>query len=256
MTFTDRSLVERALEKAEFVIAQDVLPNETTQAADLVLPVASWAHKDGTYFNLGWRLQRLNRTDLVPAVPTDLEILKRICVRMGKHHHHSDAAAVFNEMARVTQFMSHLTFETIPETGSVFGFDADDEAVRRMAEEVAAIELDPPAPEADSEYPYTLVPKQYLFRNSPRMRYSPKMDAAVPEAVALMHPGDLSSLGLADGTEAIIESRHGSIQLALAGAGWVQRGSVIVNNYLPGAPTNRLVSVEDEITYVRVRAAQ
>jgi len=256
MTFTDRSLVERALEKAEFVIAQDVLPNETTQAADLVLPVASWAHKDGTYFNLGWRLQRLNRTDLVPAVPTDLEILKRICVRMGKHHHHSDAAAVFNEMARVTQFMSHLTFETIPETGSVFGFDADDEAVRRMAEEVAAIELDPPAPEADSEYPYTLVPKQYLFRNSPRMRYSPKMHAAVPEAVALMHPGDLSSLGLADGTEAIIESRHGSIQLALAGAGWVQRGSVIVNNYLPGAPTNRLVSVEDEITYVRVRAAQ
>jgi len=36
----------------------------------------------------------------------------------------------------------------------------------------------------------------------------------------------------------------------------VRPGSVVIDNYLPEAPTNRLVSVDENITYVRVRPAQ
>jgi NADH-quinone oxidoreductase subunit G len=256
MTFVDRSLVERALEAVDFLIVQDVLPNETTERADLVLPVSPWPCREGTYINFGWRLQKLHASDLVSNLPTDLEVWNRLLIKLGKGSHSISPARIFDEIARLVPAISHLTFDTIPEAGSVLGFQLDDEGARRVAEEVAKVQLDLTRYKRPEDYPLVLVQKLYLFRNSPRMRYSPKMDAATPEAVALMNPEDLSALGLADGAKAVIESRHGSIELALEGAAWVQRGSVIINNYLPEAPTNWLVSVDDEITFVRVRAAQ
>lgn len=256
MTFVDRSLVERALEAVDFLIVQDVLPNETTERADLLLPVSPWPCREGTYVNFGWRLQKLRASGLKSNLPTDLEVWNRLLIKLGKGSHSTSPAKIFDEIARIVPAISHLSFDTFPESGSAIGFQLDEEGTRRIAAEVAKVQLDLSRYERPEDYPLVLVQKLYLFRYSPRMRYSPKMDAAAPEPVALMNPEDLSALKLADGAKTVIESRHGAIELALEGAAWVQRGSVIINNYLPEAPANRLVSVDDEITYVRVRAAQ
>jgi len=255
MTFVDRALVERAFAAAEFIIAQDVLPNETTDRADLVLPVSPWPCRDGTYFNLGWRLQRLRAAGLVRNLPSDLEILCRLLVRLGKGAHSTDPGRIFDEMARVTPAISHLRFDTIPETGSVLSFRLDEAAARAIAEETAKLDGGFPRYQAPPEYPLVLEPKLYLFRNSPRLRFSHRMDAVAPEAVAHLHPEDLRACGVADGANVVVESPNGSINLRARAAEWVQRGSVVVGNYFPEAPVNRLVSVSEEITFVRVRPA-
>ncbi|HIQ56225.1 MAG TPA: formate dehydrogenase subunit alpha, partial [Pyrodictium sp.] len=43
------SHVEKALKKLEFLVVQDIFPTETTELADIVLPAAAWAEKEGTF---------------------------------------------------------------------------------------------------------------------------------------------------------------------------------------------------------------
>ena len=44
-----------------FVVVQDVLPNAITSSADVVLPAAMWAEKDGTWENAAGKLQAFDR---------------------------------------------------------------------------------------------------------------------------------------------------------------------------------------------------
>ena len=47
--------------RGKFLVVQDVLPNAMTEAADVVLPGAMWAEKDGTWENAGGKLQSFDR---------------------------------------------------------------------------------------------------------------------------------------------------------------------------------------------------
>lgn len=256
MTFVDRSLVERALEAVDFLIVQDVLSNETTERADLLLPVSPWPCREGTYVNFGWRLQKLHASDIVTNLPTDLEVWNRLLIKLGKGSHSAAPARIFDEIARLIPAISHLSFDTIPETGSLLDFRLDEEGIWRVAEEVAKVQLDFSHYEQPEDYPLVLVQKLYLLRNSPRMRLSQRMDAVAPEPLAQMHPEDMSASGVTEGQEVVVESVNGDIRLVARRCEWVQPGSVVVGNYLPEAPANRLVSVDENITYVRVRPAQ
>ena len=256
MTFVDRSLVERAMKAVDYLIVQDVLTNETTERADLLLPVAPWPCREGTYVNLGWRLQRLRASDIVTSLPTNLEVWNRLLIKLGKGSHSTTPARIFDEIARLIPAISHLSFDTIPETGSLLDFRLDEEGERRVAEEIEKVKLDFPRYEPPKDYPLVLVQKLYLMRNSPRMRLSKKMDAVAPEPLAQMHPDDMSASGITEGQDVVVESVNGEVRLVARRCDWVQRGSVVVGNYLPEAPSNRLVSVDENITYIRVRPSQ
>ncbi|MFQ5614625.1 MAG: molybdopterin oxidoreductase family protein, partial [Anaerolineae bacterium] len=52
---------QHALEQLEFFVAQDIFFNETNVYADVILPAASFAEKDGTYTNSDRRVQRGRR---------------------------------------------------------------------------------------------------------------------------------------------------------------------------------------------------
>jgi formate dehydrogenase major subunit len=49
------------LEKAEFLVVQDIFLTETAQLAHVVLPGASFAEKDGTFTNTERRVQRVRK---------------------------------------------------------------------------------------------------------------------------------------------------------------------------------------------------
>jgi NADH dehydrogenase/NADH:ubiquinone oxidoreductase subunit G len=43
--------VEHELASAEFLVCQDIFPNETTKSAYAVFPAAAWSENDGTFAN-------------------------------------------------------------------------------------------------------------------------------------------------------------------------------------------------------------
>jgi predicted molibdopterin-dependent oxidoreductase YjgC len=76
---------QHALEQLEFFVAQDIFFNETNVYADVILPAASFAEKDGTYTNSDRRVQRGRKAVAPPGLArADWEIisdLARRCVR-------------------------------------------------------------------------------------------------------------------------------------------------------------------------------
>lgn len=71
MSDPDLEHVEEALEKIDFVVVQDIFLSETAKFADVVLPGASFAEKDGTFSNTERRVQRVRKavSPLVKPVP-------------------------------------------------------------------------------------------------------------------------------------------------------------------------------------------
>jgi NADH dehydrogenase/NADH:ubiquinone oxidoreductase subunit G len=56
--FPDAELAAQAVEKVPFLAVAGTVPSDTTERADLVLPVAAWAESDGHFVNMEGRAQR------------------------------------------------------------------------------------------------------------------------------------------------------------------------------------------------------
>ncbi|MGN6370783.1 MAG: molybdopterin-dependent oxidoreductase [Phycisphaerae bacterium] len=120
------SQVERALAKAELVIAQDIYPNETVDFADVVLPAAGWLEKTGTMTSSDRRISLLEKAVEPPgeALP-DAEILLRFARAMGwgRHFGYTSPAEIFTEHTLLTAGtdidITGLSYEVLRAHGTV-----------------------------------------------------------------------------------------------------------------------------------------
>jgi ferredoxin-nitrate reductase len=96
----------RALQKAKFVVVQDISKKSDTLAfADVVFPAATWAEKEGTMTNAERRISYLNRIVDAPgeALP-DSAIICRFARKMGYHgFDFQNTAEIFAEHAALTE---------------------------------------------------------------------------------------------------------------------------------------------------------
>jgi assimilatory nitrate reductase catalytic subunit len=100
----DATAVRRRLESLDLLVVCDVVPSETAQIADVVLPVTQWAEEEGTMTNLEGRVLRRRRAVDAPAqVRDELAVLADLASRLGcTAPFDSDARAVFTELGRAT----------------------------------------------------------------------------------------------------------------------------------------------------------
>jgi ferredoxin-nitrate reductase len=98
-------LAEEALKKAKFVVVQDISNKlETLAYADVILPAAAWAEKEGTMTNSERRISYLNKIIDAPgeAIP-DAEIICRFARKMGyAGFDFENSAAIYAEHAALT----------------------------------------------------------------------------------------------------------------------------------------------------------
>lgn len=117
--------IEKALEKANFVIVQDISHNsETTKYADLLLPAAGWLEKEGTMTNSERRICYLPKVIDAPgeALP-DAEILWRFAQEMGYGgFDYKNVTEVYDEYCLMTKGtnidISGLSHERLQKEGS------------------------------------------------------------------------------------------------------------------------------------------
>jgi NADH-quinone oxidoreductase subunit G len=69
--FPDGDLAQRALDSKVFSIVVELFPTETSLRADVVLPSAAYAEREGTFTNLERRLQKLERLMTPPGAARD-----------------------------------------------------------------------------------------------------------------------------------------------------------------------------------------
>jgi assimilatory nitrate reductase catalytic subunit len=101
------SRVREALEICPLVIVSDAWPTDTTALADIVLPAAAWAEKDGTVTNSERRISRQRAFRAPPGdARSDWWMFAQVARRMGwqKAFPYRSPADIFREHASLSAF--------------------------------------------------------------------------------------------------------------------------------------------------------
>jgi predicted molibdopterin-dependent oxidoreductase YjgC len=242
----------------EFLAVQDLFLTESARCADVVLPGASFAEKDGTFVNTERRIQ-LSRKAVDPpgSARGDLEIVLELSERLGVPTPYATASEVFDEIAQVTpswRGVSHARLAErigglqypVPEPtheGTDFLFDerfptADGKAV------MVATEYLPPAELPDEEFPFFLNTgrQMYHWHTGTMTRRSTALDARESTATVELNPADAAELGIAEGEEVVITSRRNNIRIAVRLSDRVARRQIFIPMHYREAAANLLTN--------------
>jgi formate dehydrogenase major subunit/formate dehydrogenase alpha subunit len=101
-----------ALSSLDFLVVQDIFLSETAQFADVVLPAASFAEKDGTFTNTERRIQRVRKAlDPPGQAKADWEIICQIATKMGKKgFEYASPSEIMDEIAELTPSYGGVCF--------------------------------------------------------------------------------------------------------------------------------------------------
>ncbi len=116
-TDPDLSHVRKALEKVDFLVVQDIFPTETTKYADVILPGASFAEKDGTFTNGERRVQRIRKAVKLVAGLADWEVICQISNHMGYPMPYSHPSEILDEIASLVPSYGGISYGRIEEKG-------------------------------------------------------------------------------------------------------------------------------------------
>lgn len=107
----------KAFKKA-FLVVQDIFLTQTAELADVVLPAACFAEKDGTFTNSERCVQRVRKA-VSPKGMADWEILMNLMNLMGCKCHYEGPEDIFNEMAALTPSYAGITYGRIEENNGL-----------------------------------------------------------------------------------------------------------------------------------------
>ena len=106
------------LKKLDAIIALDILPNQTTPYATVLLPASAWVEKRGSLINVKGRLQRLNRAVAAPGdAHDDWEILRDLIAAVSGSNGLYMIEDVFKAMAADHKEFAGLSLSKIGDLG-------------------------------------------------------------------------------------------------------------------------------------------
>ncbi|EYR63089.1 nitrite reductase [Actinotalea ferrariae CF5-4] len=235
----DNQAVRARLAALDLLVVCDLVPSETTELADVVLPVTQWAEEEGTMTSLEGRVLRRRRaTEPPPGVRSELEVLHDLAARLGvTRGFPTDPAVVFDELARASAGgvadyggLSHARLDAAeaagdglfwpvpatpdgepdhPGTPRLFadGFPTPDGRARMIA-----VDHRGPSDDLRPDAPLYLVTGRVLqhYQSGAQTRRVPALASAQPEPFAEVHPLLADRLGVADGEPVEVTSARGT----------------------------------------------
>ena len=250
----DLSHVEASLKHLDFLVVQDIFLTETAKLADVVLPSACFAEKDGTFTNTERRVQRVRKAVPPPGeAKSDWEIVCAIATKMGYPMTYASAAEVMREINGLTPSYAGITYGRIEQEGIQWPCpNADHPGTRFLHRDrfsrgrglFHAIEYVPPAELPDSEYPIILSTGRvlYHYHTGTMTRHSKGAMERCPESLVEINPVDAQKLGVEDGQTVKVTSRRGSLQAKAKVTFRSAEGTVFMNFHFPEAAVNLLTN--------------
>ena len=249
--------VEKGLNQCEFVVLQDIFMNETARYADVILPAACFAEKDGVFTNSDRRVQRVRKAVEPPGqARADWEIVCDLARAAGyPMPYYADAAEVYDEMAALSDKFSgishaRLEVETAglqwpcptPDHPGTPTLHAD--GPLRGKVEFQPISYRPSDELPDEDYPLLLSTGRtlYHYNAGTQTRRASGPMAKQPENFIEMHRKDAAIRGFADGELVRVTSRRGTVEAVVWVSPRMRRGCVWMPLHFPESLTNKLTN--------------
>lgn len=250
----DTNHVREALEKLDFLVVQDIFLTETAKLADVVLPGACFAEKDGTFTNTERRIQQSFQALAPPGdAKPDWQILYEVASKMGYQMTYDHPSEIMDEIAELAPIYGGIHYDRLTEAGQQWPcldrehpgtvFLHKDKFARGKGL-FHAVEFKPPAEEPDDEYPYVLSTGRilYHFHTGSMSRRAYTLDQTVPEGYVEIHPETATEVGVSDGEYVNVTSRRGTIKTKACITEKVAKGSVFIPFHFAEAAANVLTN--------------
>lgn len=255
LTLANAGPTARALAQLELVVVQDLFLNQTALAyGHVFLPAQSSLEKDGTFMNAERRVQRVRRA-LAPrgAARSDAEAIAALAAELGhgRHFAHAGPEAVWDEVRALWPAVAGMSYARLEVAGLQWPCrDEHDPGSAILHREAFAHGprarlacIDPVAtPEAvDADHPFLLMTGRHLQQfNAGTMTGRTAQQRLRPTDTLDIAPADASRLGLVDGSEVRVESRHGACVLPCRVDPAVRAGELYASFHDPARWLNRV----------------
>ncbi len=231
-TYPNRSKVKAALDSVEFLVVSELFLSETAAMADVVLPVCSFAEKEGTFTSADRRVQYFK-----PAIrknvqiKTDYEVFSDLIARLGGNAPAS-GSAVFKEIS-----------EGVP------GYQGMSHVALKKDSAFASVVITPAfvIPQATSAIPVeqgklALVIGSALYHNGTLSQYGEGPMHVCPEGYIEMSHSDASANKIANNDLVTVSSATGSLQLKAKISTRIPAGVVFAPYHFSDSPVNTIWS--------------
>jgi len=253
----DVTTLEEGLNNIEFLVVQDIFFNETCRFADVVLPAACFAEKDGVFTNSDRRVQRVRKAAEPPGqARPDWEILVELAQRVGyPMPSYEHPGQVYAEMAALCDKFAGISYERLEQNprGLQWPCPTPDHpgtptlhmhGPMRGKAILTPVTYRPSAELPDVEFPLVLSTGRtlYHYNSATQTRRDAAGTIKQPENFVQIHPGDARKHGIAEGDRVIVTSRRGHVGARARITRDVKRGCIWMPLHFAEARANLLTN--------------
>jgi formate dehydrogenase alpha subunit len=215
---------QQALNKLEFLVVQDIFPTETAVLADVVLPAALFAEKDGTFTNTERRVQKFQKVVDPPGeARADWQIISALAEKMGRSFSYKNTNEIMEEIASLTPIYGGIHHNRLDDYGLQWPCPENTHPgtpilhrnkFTRGLGKFHAVEYKPAAESVSLKYPLLLTTGRILehWHTGSMSRRSGVLNKLHPNGAVDLHPQDAGKLGIVEGDVISISSRRGKIK--------------------------------------------
>ena len=250
----DLNHCEKSIDNLDFLVVQDIFLTETAEIADVVLPAACYAEKDGTFANTERRVQRVRKAVEPPGQAwDDWKIICEIANRMGYPMTYENSRQIMEEISRVTPSYAGITYDRIEYEGIHWPCPTAEHPGTPILHREQftsgkgvfnGIEYIPPAESADDEYPMYLTTGRllYQYHTGTMTMKTEGLNEIAPECFVEISSRDAGKYDMKDGSIVDIASRRGNIQAKIKISAKAVSGTVFIPFHFAAAAANRLTN--------------
>jgi formate dehydrogenase major subunit/formate dehydrogenase alpha subunit len=261
------------LQNLELLVVQDIFLTETAALADIVLPAACYAEKDGTFTSTERRIQRLQKAVEPPGeARADWEIICRIAERAGyPGMRYSTTSEIMEEIATLTPIYGGINHERLDPHGLQWPCPDIDhpgtpllhvDGFTRGLGRFSPVDHRLSAEQTDEAYPFVLTTGRTYFHwhTGSMTRRTHLLNREEPHSFIELHPDDAATLGVRNRDELLVSSRRGRLKTQARVTEMVIPGVVFMPfHFAEGAAntlTNNVLDPESSIPEFKVCAVQ
>ncbi|MBW1801802.1 MAG: formate dehydrogenase subunit alpha [Deltaproteobacteria bacterium] len=248
--------VVKAIKQLDFFVVQDIFLTETAKYADVVLPGASFAEKDGTFTNTERRVQRVRKViSPVGQSKPDWRITSEIAQKMGKDgFDFTGPSEIMDEIASLTPSYGGISFKRLENQGLQWPCpDSKHKGTPILHTKFFAIAsgkgkflpltYKPSAELPDRDYPLLLTTERSIYHfHTATMSRKGGLEKLRDRELVEINPRDAASLGLEDGECVKVISRRGELTAQIKVTDVSPEGVISMTFHFAESPTNVLTN--------------
>jgi len=239
--------VQKALQKLDFLVVQDIIDSDTAKIADVVLPGAAFSEKPGSVTNLEGRIQSFDPVVQPPGkAKADWEILDLLAAGLAHGQSFGSLEKIRKEIRQLVPMYASLNGSNqawIELTGTKALFNPQNAGELISFYPVVSTEDMP----ADPEYPYTAIvgTQRYQLGSGTRTASSDRIKNFSAAGKIEMAPRDAADLKVEDDDTVIVSSHDGTVKRSIQLKSGLSPGQIFVPAGVNGNEAMNLFSLSE-----------